>query len=745
MAEELKSLEGIVETIIFSNEDNGYTVCELHTNDTYQTVVGYLPYVSEGDSIRIYGNFVVHKEYGEQFSAVYYEKVAPRTALAIIKYLSSGIVKGIGPKLAQKIVEQFGENTLQIIEREPLKLAQIRGISEKKALDMGKSYQEQMGIQNIVMFLQQYSISPAIAIKIHKKYAEQSVERLKENPYLLCREVYGIGFKTADRIAMAMGIAENSVERVKAGVMYILNHSIQFGHTYLPQNDLKIDCNRLLNVQEEELDAALAALIMEKQIVAEGEENDRHYYLAAYYFGELGVARRLLELQQSPLQTQLESLEDHISTQEAEDSIQFAPAQKEAIISALSNCVAVITGGPGTGKTTIINTIIKIMQKNGFNVLLAAPTGRAAKRMTELCHMEAKTIHRLLEIGYSEGGEEQMFHRNDENPIPCDVLIVDEVSMVDILLMYNLLKALKNGTRLILVGDSDQLPSVGAGNVLKDIIKSNVIKTVALQDIFRQAQESMIVVNAHRINKGIYPVLNVAGKDFFFLERGMVDAVVDTVIDLCKNRIPKSYRYDSITQIQVLCPMRKTAAGVFHLNERLQEALNPPQPNKPEKVVRDMVFRVGDKVMQVKNNYDIIYQKIGGEDGLGVFNGDFGIVYEIDHDAEELTVLFDDDRLVRYDFNQLDELELAYAVTIHKSQGSEFPVVIMPLSGGPPVLMTRNLFYTAVTRAKELVILVGSEGVIRRMVDNNRETKRYSNLCEKLIQCSTIPTLGGME
>lgn len=733
--EEIKEqeiLEGLVEEIIYYNEENAYMVCEISDEDKLTTVVGFLPYVNMGDLLKLHGEYVYHRDYGNQFKVSYFEKLPPKTETAIIKYLSSGIIKGIGEKTAQRIVEAFGSETLDIISNNPMELSTIRGISYKKALAIQESYLLQMGMRNIIMFLQQYNITPSIAIKIYKTYGERAISVLKENPYLLCDEVYSIGFKTADRIALSMGISVNYKERICAGAIYILNQHALMGHTYIPEEKLVADCKSLLSVAEEDVFCAIDNLVFEGKTVKEETGGGPVYYSAFYYNAELGVARRLWQLSVYPLSQKIKNTEALIKNSEKEIGITLAKTQKEAVKLVLGENVSIITGGPGTGKTTIINTIIRLFESEGLKILLAAPTGRAAKRMSQVCGMEAKTIHRLLEIGYSEGETRQVFHKNEESPLLCDVLIVDEMSMVDILLMNSLLKAVRPGTRLVMVGDSDQLPSVGAGNVLRDMISCGKIPCIALTDIFRQAEESMIVVNAHRINNGEYPKLNEKDRDFFFLQRGNVAETVETVIDLCKNRIPKGYGLSSVSDIQVLCPMRKTEAGVLNLNERLQAVLNPPSKEKAEKRLRNFILREGDKVMQIKNNYDMQYKTAGGEEGFGVFNGDCGIIREIDNGRETITVEYDDEKIVEYDFSQLQELELSYAVTIHKSQGSEFPVVIMPVTGGPPMLLTRNLFYTAVTRAKQLVILVGSENVMRRMIDNNRETKRNSRLPNKI-------------
>jgi len=571
---------------------------------------------------------------------------------------------------------------------------------------------------------------------VHKRFGNEAINKIKENPYILSEEIYGIGFKTADRIASNMGIPVNSIERLKAGTKYVLNYYCTGGHTFLPRDKLVQLSSDLLGVSELEIENAVISLMIDKTIYIEKDEVMEAVYLTPFHNAEMGVARRLLNIASVEPKIKIDNIEDEVREVEAETGIILSPQQRKAVEEALKNSVLVITGGPGTGKTTIINTIIKLMRKRNYSIALAAPTGRASKRMSEMTGKEAKTLHRLLEIEYLEEGSEQQFLRDEFYPLDYDLIIIDETSMVDILLMNSLLKAIVPGTRLILVGDVDQLPSVGPGNVLKDIIESGVVKVVKLTEIFRQAQESMIVVNAHRINRGEYPELNVKDKDFYFMARNTASDIVNTVIELCKKRLPEFYGYHSVYDIQVLTPMRKSPVGVLNLNTELQKALNPCDKNKREKTFRDIIYREGDKVMQIKNNYNIRWTKINGaqeeETGTGVFNGDVGYIETIDEEENTLTVLFDDDRRVKYDYNQLDELELAYAITVHKSQGSEFPVVVMPVFPGAPMLMSRNLFYTAVTRAKKLVVLVGMESVIKTMVDNNRETTRYSGLRKKL-------------
>ena len=567
---------------------------------------------------------------------------------------------------------------------------------------------------------------------MYKRYGTASVDIIKNNPYVLAEEVYGIGFKTADKIAMSIGVLENSITRIEAAASFGLWEAAMNGHTYLPRKALAQNICNLINVDEGEADNAISSMLFSNKLVNENYPNLEVIYQPAMFFAEVYVAKRLLNISSVTFIQNEMNADEIIEQVEKEQSIQLASQQKQAVYGALQNGVMVITGGPGTGKTTIINTIIKVMEHLGKNIMLAAPTGRAAKRMTEMCGLEAKTIHRLLEVGFSEEEDGMSFSRNEQNPLECDILIVDEMSMVDTILMNSMLKAVKSGTRLIMVGDSDQLPSVGAGDVLRDIIASGSVPVVQLTEIFRQAKESMIVVNAHKINHGEYPILNQKDSDFFIVQRDNAQDIVNSIVDLCKSRLPNTYGYDSKTQIQILTPTRKGVTGVNTLNEKLQLALNPPSDNKKEKQFKNILFREGDKVMQLKNNYTIVWKKVSNEgDGVGVFNGDVGFIDKIDHSDETVKIIFDD-RVSIYDFSQLDEVDLAYAVTVHKSQGSEFEVVIMPMYPCAPMLQNRNLLYTAVTRAKKLVVLVGRDSVIQVMVDNISEQKRYSGLQNKL-------------
>ncbi len=732
--DEKVTLEGTIEEVIFRNEANGYAVCDIRCNRRLVTVVGYMPFINEGETVKVTGKWVTHPDYGEQLKVEYYEKKLPQTVDAIERYLSSGIIKGVGPATAKKIVEKFGDKAINIIQFEPEKLSELKGISLEKALKIGQAFNEQKELMNVVMFFQEFGVSPSYAVKIYRIFGDRTIEEIKNNPYRLADEIFGIGFRTADRIAKNLGIEPTSKYRIRSGIKYVLSQAAAAGHTFLTDEALLDYTSRLLEINIESIDDALISLIMDRAVYIENCENCRRVYLAAFYNAEVNVSRKLLELASLSLKYDIDDFNEKIERIQQEDGIIFADMQKEAIKAAITNGVLVITGGPGTGKTTIIKAIIRLLGENGNRIALAAPTGRAAKRMSEATGYEARTIHRLLEIGYVGEDDELVFLKNADNPLEADVVIIDEMSMMDILLMNHLLKALRPGTRIILVGDVNQLPSVGAGNVLKDIIACGLIKTVKLTEIFRQAQESMIVLNAHRINRGELPLMNVKNGDFYFISRNSGTSIVNTIVELCSKRLPDTYGYDPMKHIQVLTPMKKGVTGVKNLNEELQKALNPPSKNRGEKQFRDCIFREGDRVMQIKNNYNLRWIKACDLscDGTGVFNGDTGIIQRIDEEEQLVTVLFEDERIVEYDFSILDELELAYAVTVHKSQGSEFPVVIMPAFPGPRMLMTRNLLYTAITRAKELVVLVGDNDVVTYMVNNDKETLRYSGLAEKL-------------
>ena len=728
---------GIVEDIVFRNEENGFSVVGVREEGTQLivTCVGNFPFINQGERVRMEGEWTTHPDYGQQLKMVTYSSVAPTTLQGMENYLASGLIKGVRASTAQKLVHHFGVDVLDIIQFNPQRLMEVDGIGETRAEMIASSFSEQKEIREVMIFLQSYGITTAYALKIYKVYGGNTINVVRENPYRMAEDIIGIGFKTADRIARSMGVDMNSPYRASAGVKYVLSMTASHGHTYLPKDELLNKANQLLAVDPSLIENALIQLTLSHALVMEQKEEQTVVYLAGYYQAEAGAARLLRDLATDQTIKEFHNVEKKIARFEKENQISLAERQQEAVYQAMQHGVIVITGGPGTGKTTIINCIIELLTREGLKVDLAAPTGRAAKRMTEATNQEAKTIHRLLEYGYSDEHEET-FQRDADNPIKADTIIIDEMSMVDILLVHHLLKAIIRGTRLIMVGDVDQLPSVGPGNVLRDIIQSNVIPVIQLTEIFRQAQESMIIVNAHRINRGEMPVLNKKEKDFFFDKQEAAEDILRTLDELVIRRLPGFGNYHPLRDIQILVPMRKGVIGVNNLNTELQRVLNPPSPQKKEKASGEIVFRQGDKVMQIKNNYKLKWKKSveDGEtyEGEGVFNGDMGFIQAIDSVDQTLTILFDDDKIVEYDFSQLDELELSYAISIHKSQGSEFPVVVIPLISGPPMLMTRNLLYTGVTRAKELVVLVGREKIIGRMVQNNHIDKRYSGLDEKL-------------
>ncbi|NMA96044.1 MAG: ATP-dependent RecD-like DNA helicase [Clostridiales bacterium] len=725
-------IKGTIEDIIFRNESNGFTVMDIRAeeDDTMVTCVGHVPSANEGEVIVVGGEWTFHPDYGEQLKIEKFSATAPSTLDGIEKYLASGLIRGVGPSTAKKIIDEFGSDSLDIIQYNPQKLTKIDGIGSKRVEMIASSYREQLEIKEVMMFLQKYGISTTFAIKIYKAYGDNTIRLLEKNPYRLATEISGIGFKTADNMAQSMGITKDSKYRVIAGTQYVLSMASSDGHTYIPKDKLIEMASDILAVEAAFIEEAIMTMAIESTVFIEVIDDVEVVYLAPFYHAEVGVCRRLIELSLAELKSDTQNAEEQLTKFSKREGIFFADRQREAIIEAISNGVLVITGGPGTGKTTTINCIIELFEKQGLKVGLAAPTGRAAKRMTETTGKEAKTIHRLLEYGGMDG--DGFFQKDEDDPLKSDVIIVDEMSMVDIILMNNLLKAITVGTRLIMVGDSDQLPSVGPGNVLRDIINSKIVKVVRLDKIFRQAGESMIVLNAHRINRGEYPKFNVKGRDFFLDRKEEPEDILKTLIDLVVDRLPGFSSIDPHEDIQILSPMRKGIVGVNNLNEVFQDVLNPPSRHKKERRYRDILFRQGDKVMQIRNNYNLEWKvKVGdrvSEEGEGVFNGDMGFIESIDLEEQTLTVIFDDNKEVVYDFSLLDELELAYAISVHKSQGSEFPVVIIPIAWGPPMLMTRNLLYTGITRAREMVVLVGRERMLREMVDNNYIAERYSGL-----------------
>ena len=731
----MERLEGMISDIVFKNEDNGYTIAHLASPDNEVVIVGCMPTLSVGESIEVEGKWVNHKTYGTQFEVNKFMPITPSSLEGIYVFLSSGMINGIGEKMAKRIVDKFGVNTLDIIQNDPDRLKKVEGIGVKKINQIVKSYEENRELRNIIIELSPFGITPNYCMRIYKKYKSKAIDIINKNPYKLAEDIRGIGFKIADDIASKIGIEKNSKDRVCQGIIYSLNQSLGNGHTYLPEHILIQESHKLLQVDIDLIKQCIMDLTYDQKIHIEKMNGQNLIYLIPYYLSENGVCKQIVKLAQAEFKNLNIDIEEEIRVVEEEDNIKLATNQAKAVKEAIESGVVIVTGGPGTGKTTTINTIIKIFENNDQEVVLAAPTGRAAKRMSETSNKEAKTIHRLLEMGFATDSDQLEFMKNEEEPIKADVIIVDEVSMVDILLMYSLLRAVKEGTRLILVGDSDQLPSVGAGNVLKDLIDSNVINVVELNEIFRQARESMIVVNAHKINNGQPLHLNAKGKDFFFIKKSTNEEILQEIIGLVNERLPKFYNVDKIKDIQVLASMRKGDLGVNNLNVELQKYLNQPEKYKVEESFQKRIFRVGDKVMQIKNNYTKKWENEDSTDsGEGVYNGDIGYVYHIDKEKRTVYIIFDNSKIVSYKYDELDELDHSFCTTIHKSQGSEFPVVVIPITWAPPMLLSRNLIYTAVTRAKKLVVLVGDVKYLEYMIKNNRTNERYSNLAYKLNQ-----------
>ena len=729
----MEKLQGMVSDIVFKNEENGYTIASLANENDEITIVGCMPTLSVGESIEIEGKWVNHKIYGSQFEVQSFMPVTPSSLEGIYVYLSSGMIHGIGEKMAKRIVDKFGVDTLDIIQNAPERLTEVEGIGIKKVKQIQESYEENRELRNIIIQLSPYGITPNYCLRIYKKYKDKSLDIINKNPYRLAEEVRGIGFKIADDIASKIGIDKYSPDRIMQGILFTLSQSLGSGHTYLPKRVLIDQSVKILGVEPKFVENGIMDLAYNQKVHLENKNGEILVYLMMYYICENGVCKEIVKLSQHEIKDLHINIEEEIKIVEKEDEISLATNQILAVKEAINNGVTIITGGPGTGKTTTINTIIKIFENNEQKVVLCAPTGRAAKRMSETSNKEAKTIHRLLEMGFATDSDELVFFKDEEDPIDADVIILDEASMVDIILMYNLLKAVKLGTRLLLVGDSDQLPSVGAGNVLKDIIDSEVIKTVRLNEIFRQARESMIVVNAHKINNGEPLFLNVKNKDFFFLRKSTNEEILNEIIGLVSERLPKFYKFDKLKDIQVLTSMRKGDLGVNNLNIELQKYLNPPNKYKQEEQFAKRIFRVGDKVMQIRNNYTKKWETEDKSDsGEGIYNGDIGYIFHIDKDKKEVFVLFDKVKIASYKYDELDELDHSFCTTIHKSQGSEFPVVVIPIVWAPPMLLSRNLLYTAVTRAKKLVVLVGDVKYLEQMIKNNRINDRYSNLSYKL-------------
>ena len=728
-------IEGIVSHIIYRREDNGYTVFELDTEEDEEVVVGTFPSIVEGEALKLKGDYVEHSTYGHQFKAVSFTPVAPSDEIAMERYLGSGAIKGIGPVVAARIVRHFKKDTFKIIDEEPERLAEIKGISSKKAREIGLIMQERKQLREAMLFLQEKGISPAMSIRIYDTYGDSLYEVINKNPYQLAEDVDGLGFKTADEIAKNMGFKVDSDFRLRSGIVYTLQLAANEGHTYLPAELLTRNAAEILQVDPEWISSLYTNLSIDKKIYILGE----NIYSPVFYHCENNAASMLFELNRT-FEVDESNVEKHLSSLEKDEDIQLDSLQKDAIRLAAKCGLFVLTGGPGTGKTTTIKAIISYFENQGLEIALAAPTGRAAKRMTEATGRPAKTIHRLLEVkGLSGDGRSGMFEKNEENPLEEDVVIIDEMSMVDIFLFHSLLKAISGNTQLILVGDSNQLPSVGPGNVLKDILSSGAFPSVCLKNIFRQSESSDIVINAHKIQNDEPVTVDNKSADFFLLKRYDAQRITSETISLVKDKIPK-YVNSTSQEIQVLTPTKKGNLGVTQLNKTLQEALNPPSAEKREKQFGEKLFREGDKVMQIKNDYQLPWQvckkgEIYSTDhGMGVFNGDMGEISSINTYTEILTVHFDDDRVVDYPFKVLDELDLAYAVTIHKSQGSEYPAVIIPLLPGPRPLMNKNLIYTAITRAKSCVIIVGDEKVFAEMCRNQSQTRRYTSLSDRILE-----------
>ena len=732
----MEILDGLVEAVIFKSEDTGYVVAKITVNKEVNTIVGTMPLIKEGQQIEVKGEWIKHKQFGRQFNVEEYKEVLPTSTKEIEKYLSTGIIHGIGPVTAKKIVKAFGEETLNILDNNIERLKEVEGIGKKKYNIIYQSYLETRELKDIIMFFQKHGVTINQCLKIYKKFGGDAQNIVSENPYILSDEISGIGFLTSDRIAKSLGIEPISDFRIQSGIKYVLNSFSGLGNTYMPKDKLINEAQRVLSVDKELIEVNIYNSVLEGKIKIEKINEIEAVYSLPYYFCELGVTNKIITLSIENFQTINSDITFEISSFERKNNIVFADSQKEAILGAFENGIEIITGGPGTGKTTIIKCIIEIYENNGMKVLLAAPTGRAAKRMTESTGREAKTIHRLLEMGVSDN-ENSFFGRGEGEPLEGDVIIVDEASMIDIMLMNSLLKAIKLGTRLIIVGDADQLPSVGPGNVLRDLIDSEFIKVVRLKDIFRQGKESMIITNAHRINNGELPYLNKKGGDFFFDNRESNEEILETILDLVNRRLPLfNSKWNKIRDFQVLSPTRKGILGVDNLNNELQSILNPPSKDKKERKFKDSVFREGDKVMQAKNNYSLKWNRINGygdNEGVGIFNGDMGFIESISEENRTVTVVFDDERRIVYDNLYVEELELAYAITIHKSQGSEFKVIITPAFMGSAFLMNRNILYTGITRAKELVVVVGNQRALKYMVDNTNSMERYSSLKERIL------------
>lgn len=723
--EKLFKLTGEVEDIIYRNETNGYTVIEIICNRESITAVGIMPLINIGEELKLIGTFKSHHTYGEQFSVKACERSMPSSGASILKYLSSGAIKGIGPATAKRLVEAFGDETIEIMQNDPMRLTGLKGITKDKAKKISEELQKIFGVREVMTALSKYGISPSQSVNIWKTWGNKAIEKIEEDPYLLCTGGFNVPFETADNIAVSQGKPFDDVCRIRAGFVHILVHNTKNGHTCLPMDKLITACQSFLSITQEQAKEVLEQLLTEGSLILDVVREKEFIFLPEYHKCESYIATRIMMLKRFPAEP-ITGIDEAVKGIEKEFNIQYAYLQKQAIFEALSKGMLILTGGPGTGKTTTLNAIIKILKENGLKVALAAPTGRAAQRMSQVTNCEAKTIHRLLEVAWNSQ-DKPVFIKNEKNLLECDALIVDELSMVDSMLFESLMKALPLGCKLILVGDCDQLPSVGAGNVLGDLIASKVLPVVQLKEIFRQSMESLIVTNAHAIVNGSMPDLTKTTSDCFFMNRSSGESISDTIIELCKRRLPVTYGYSALNDIQVLCPGRKGNLGTYEVNKKLQNALNPKEEHKREININGLVLRCGDKVMQSKNNYNIQWVKSDGESGEGIFNGDIGVLTEVSRSTQSIQVMFDD-KLAVYDLDSAADLELAYAVTVHKSQGNEFNAVIIPMYNTPPQLSYRNLLYTAVTRAKKLLIFVGNPSIVKKMVDNNKKALRYSAL-----------------
>ena len=738
---DVEKVTGYVEHIVFRNEENGYTVFHLENEDGEVTCVGNLNFITEGEMLELEGEYVNHSVYGNQLKVSAYRVKEPEDLVSIERYLGSGAIKGIGQTMASRIVKKFREDTFRIIEEEPERLAEIKGISERKAMEIASQMEEKKDMRKSMIYLQKYGISTKLAAKIYQRYGMKVHQILEENPYRLADDIEGVGFRTADEIAARIGIHTDSDYRIRSGLFYILQQAVAEGHIYLPEELLLRRAKVLLGIEIEDIEKYIMDLCMERKTVMKEKDGKVIVYPAHYYYMELNTAKMLNDLD-IDCQMPEDMMEKRLRAVEEKEKIELDPLQHKAVIESIKHGLLILTGGPGTGKTTTINTMIQFFESEGLSILLAAPTGRAAKRMTEATGYEAQTIHRLLEVnGNPEEESTGGFLRNRENPLEADVIIIDEMSMVDLNLMHALLSAVVQGTRLILVGDVDQLPSVGPGSVLKDIISSERFHVVTLTKIFRQAGESDIIMNAHKINAGEPVELNKKSRDFFFVKCDEADTIIGGIIALIQRKLPQ-YVQAHPNEIQVMTPTRKGLLGVERMNVILQKYLNPADEKKTEREINGRLFREGDKVMQIKNNYQLEWEictrfGLTVDKGMGVFNGDMGVISEINEYKETVEVEYDEGRKVKYGFDMVDELELAYAITVHKSQGSEYPAVILPLLPGPKLLYNRNLLYTAVTRAKKLLIIIGTKRRVEFMIDNNRRTLRYTCLKNMLLEINS--------